>query len=512
MKSLDLAVRAASVLLLAQAAVHASPGAVSASKPEPALLSTNDAAPLSTLTTSTVDGDSLAVSDAEVETASIRGANIGGVFLIEPFIKPSLFDQFLSGSNPADIPVDEWTFSAALGKAEARRQLEEHWDTFVTRDHLESLAENGINWIRIPIGYWAFNVTDDEPYVDGQVPYIERLLEWSRDIGLKVELDLHGAPGSQNGYDNSGRRGTPEWLHSRVNVDRTLDVLSKMTGLAAEWSDVVRGIQILNEPSRWKWEVKDIFGFYNEAYDLVRGLAPDVYFMIHDTFLGPKEWPTLVAPRWTQALMDTHIYQMFDNYMVTMNESAHIDMVATMAEDIVKFDRSSIGVVVGEFSAATHDCTKYINGLGRGSRWEGTLQGVTDKPLCPFANCSCTGDYGSNYTEFSGHYKRFLRNYIDAQLDVYDQELVGWFFWNFRTEGAPEWDYLLGVEQGWIPKFPRTAVPKPEVSSSSSGDDESGSAAQSGASRSRLCLGEWACGAVAVLGTVVAASAALAML
>ncbi|KAJ2248474.1 hypothetical protein GGI13_004646 [Coemansia sp. RSA 455] len=456
MKPPTLVASTTSALLLALA-VLASPPLPASSESKSAL-----AASIQTAAASPAVSDT--EPDSVFDTTPIRGANIGGVFLIEPFIKPSLFDQFLS-RNKADIPVDEWTFTAALGKVEAKRQLEDHWDTFVTRDHLEVMAESGINWIRIPIGYWAFNLTDDEPYVDGQVPYIERVLEWSRDIGLKVELDLHGAPGSQNGYDNSGRRGVPEWLHSRINVDRTLDALAKMTKIAVDWSDVVYGIQILNEPSRWKWEVKDIFAFYNEAYDLVRSIAPDVLFMIHDTFLGPKEWSTLVAPRWTQALMDTHIYQMFDNYMVTMNETAHIDMVAKMAEDITKFDKSNIGVVVGEFSAATHDCTKYINGLGRGSRWEGTLEGIAEHPLCPFATCSCTGDYGSNYTEYSAHYKRFLRSYIDAQLAIYDQELAGWFFWNFRTEGAPEWDYILGVEQGWIPSFPRTAMPKLDESS-----------------------------------------------
>ncbi|KAJ2366833.1 hypothetical protein H4S01_002492 [Coemansia sp. RSA 2610] len=400
------------------------------------------------------DVGSSRLSDIEI----IRGVNLGGVFLIEPFIRPSLFDQFNS-SSPADAPVDEWSFSATLGKEEAKRQLEAHWDTFVTREHLETLADYGINWVRIPIGYWAFNLTDNEPFIDGQIPYIERILGWAQETGLKVELDLHGAPGSQNGYDNSGHRVTPEWLHSRINVDRTLDALSKMTQLAVDWEDVVYGIQILNEPSRWKWPVADILGFYNEAYDLVRGMTNDVYFMIHDTFLGPNEWSTLVSPNWTNALMDTHIYQMFDNYIITLNESAHIDMVATMAENVTRFDRSNIGVVVGEFSAATHDCTKYINGFGRGSRWEGTLEWV-DHPLCPFENCTCTGDYGSDYTQFSDHYKRFLRRYVDAQLSIYDRELAGWFYWNFRTEGAPEWDYLRGVEQGWIPKFPRTAIPK----------------------------------------------------
>ncbi|KAJ2255431.1 glucan exo-1,3-beta-glucosidase [Coemansia sp. RSA 1287] len=435
--------QAVTLALSVLSVAHASPG----------LFSVEESSSTETIEDITEPTGSSRLSDIDI----IRGVNLGGVFLIEPFIRPSLFDQFNS-SIPSDMPVDEWTFTEKLGKEEALRQLEDHWDTFVTKEHLETLAESGINWIRIPIGYWAFNLTDDEPFVNGQVPYIERILGWAQETGLKVELDLHGAPGSQNGYDNSGHRVTPEWLHSRTNVDRTLDAVRKMTQLAVDWEDAVYGIQILNEPSRWKWPVSDILEFYNEAYDIVRSMTNDVYFVIHDTFLGPNEWSTLVSSNWTNALMDTHIYQMFDNYIITLNETAHIDMVATMAENVTRFDRSSIGVVVGEFSAATHDCTKYINGLGRGSRWEGTLEYV-DHPLCPFENCTCTGDYGSDYTEFSDHYKRFLRRYIDSQLSIYDRELAGWFYWNFRTESAPEWDYMLGVEQGWIPKFSRTAIP-----------------------------------------------------
>ena len=34
---------------------------------------------------------------------------------------------------------------------------------------------------------------------------------------LKVLLDLHGAPGSQNGFDNSGKRGPIEWIVENSN-------------------------------------------------------------------------------------------------------------------------------------------------------------------------------------------------------------------------------------------------------------------------------------------------------
>ena len=33
------------------------------------------------------------------------------------------------------------------------------------------------------------------------------MVKWAQEFGLKIMLDIHAAPGSQNGFDNSGRMG-----------------------------------------------------------------------------------------------------------------------------------------------------------------------------------------------------------------------------------------------------------------------------------------------------------------
>ena len=53
--------------------------------------------------------------------------------------------------------------------------------------------------VRIPIGYWAFEVGPGEPYISGQLPYLQNAIGWAANHNLKVIVDLHGAPGSQNG-------------------------------------------------------------------------------------------------------------------------------------------------------------------------------------------------------------------------------------------------------------------------------------------------------------------------
>lgn len=54
--------------------------------------------------------------------------------------------------------------------------------------------------MRLPIGYWAWDVGSGEPFIQGQLPYLRKAVGWAANHGLKLIIDLHGAPGSQNGY------------------------------------------------------------------------------------------------------------------------------------------------------------------------------------------------------------------------------------------------------------------------------------------------------------------------
>jgi len=49
-----------------------------------------------------------------------------------------------------------------------------------------------MNHVRIPIGYWAAAPLDNDPYVQGQIPYLDKAIAWADAAGLKVWIDLHG--------------------------------------------------------------------------------------------------------------------------------------------------------------------------------------------------------------------------------------------------------------------------------------------------------------------------------
>lgn len=47
-----------------------------------------------------------------------------------------------------------------------------------------------LNHVRLPIGYWAFDVSGGEPYHQGQLPYLQKAVTWAGNHGLKVIVDL----------------------------------------------------------------------------------------------------------------------------------------------------------------------------------------------------------------------------------------------------------------------------------------------------------------------------------
>uniref|UniRef100_A0A7S4IWM4 Uncharacterized protein n=1 Tax=Odontella aurita TaxID=265563 RepID=A0A7S4IWM4_9STRA len=89
----------------------------------------------------------------------IRGVNLGGWLVLEPWITPSLFYQFLDGDEE-NVGMDMYTFCEVLGPEEGNKQLKRHWETWVTEELIKELAGSGaVNSLRLPVGDWQY-----EPY------------------------------------------------------------------------------------------------------------------------------------------------------------------------------------------------------------------------------------------------------------------------------------------------------------------------------------------------------------
>ncbi|PPQ95225.1 hypothetical protein CVT26_014916 [Gymnopilus dilepis] len=404
------------------------------------------------------------------ETQKIRGVNIGGWLVLEassptnlptadlnltstsvqPWITPSVFES----TGNTNI-VDEFTLGQLLDPQTAQNILTNHWETWITEDDFAQIAAAGLNHVRIPIGYWSIPLnssstsqsTSTAPYTTGAWPYLLKALSWAQKYNINVILDLHGAPGSQNGYDNSGQRtSNPVWALNPSNVSRTIDTLKF---LAEEVGDQISVLELLNEGagflgSNWASTIRQFFG---TAYGTVRSaVGNDLNIMIGDAFLGVDSWTNfLTGPSGTGVLMDFHEYQIFSDPELDRTDDEHISFACTYMQSLGSFAASNIWTVVGEWSTAVTDCAQWLNGRNVGARWDGTYPGSQ-------AHGSCQGFTGSS-SNFSQDYKTFLRKYWEVQVEV-GENVNGWVYWTWKAENADEWSYQKGLQGGWIPQDP----------------------------------------------------------
>ncbi|KAJ4499707.1 exo-beta-1,3-glucanase [Lentinula lateritia] len=379
----------------------------------------------------------------------VRGVNLGGWLVLEPWITPSLFDN--TGNSAI---VDEYTFCQMQDRATAQSVLEAHWDSWITESDFEAIAAAGLNHVRLPIGYWAFEVGPGEPYISGQLPYLQNAVTWAGNHGLKVIVDLHGAPGSQNGFDNSGQRmDYPTWHSNTTNVARTDAIIKTIADMFKDNPSVVPIIAPLNEPAGF--DGSDVLSvvrqYWRDSYGNIRypygsSQQSNTVVLIHDAFQPLSYWNGFLTTADNNAqgvAMDTHIYQMFSDDGVAMSDDEHIQSACGQKSTLSGFD---LWLIVGEWTPAMTDCATYLNGRGIGSRYDGSYPGST-------AVGSCTGLTGSA-SSFSSSYKTFLRKSWEAQAITFEAAGAGWIQWTWKAENADEWTYQAGLINGWIPQNP----------------------------------------------------------
>jgi glucan 1,3-beta-glucosidase len=432
----------------------------------------------------------------------MRGVNLGGWLVLEPWITPSLFYQFLDRDVPAK---DERTFCKMLGSDEARAQLAAFREAWVTEETFVRLRSIGINTVRLPYGYWLFG--DRPEFCPGvsSVEYIDKAVGWAEKHNLRLVLDLHGVPGSQNGFDNSGDSHKPpfgsdldahDWLLEK-NADIAIDILSRVARRYADSAAVVQ-MGLVNEPIGFALsgfckancpidQIK-LIAYYERAWAAVRANNQHVTPVLDVSFRN-HAWAPLREPGkpWVEAgaVLDSHRYHGWWPRGSAVPQIAHLRRAACDARrDIEEMEAEALPTVIGEWSLAVSDCMTFLNGVGLDAamtspsecgrvpcpetfgklplyvtKRNGTADGVPAParrlPLGshggPDADGMCPVDplsappgplsYDAFYTLFAAY---AIRGYEGSR---------GWTFWNFKSEVAdPRWGFLDMYDAGWLPK------------------------------------------------------------
>lgn len=387
------------------------------------------------------------------------GVNLGGWLVPEPFIAPSLFEPYENDTQPA---VDEYTLSHKYldegGQTNLEKKMRAHYDTFITEQDFADIAGAGLNWIRLPIGFWAIETQNNEPFL-AQVSweYVLKAIKWARKYGLRINLDLHAVPGGQNTYNHSGRLRYMSWLTGVmgiVNAQRTLNYIRTITEFISqpEIRKVVPLFSVLNEPNLGSGIGMDqLKSFYGETYTMMRnitgtgqGNGPMIGF--HDGFQGLDNFNGFLTNS-DRVAYDTHPYVAFTPPFANTYDGAIANVCNNYAANTDKA-MANIGLyLAGEWSLALNDCGLFLNNVGEGTRYEGTFPGSTQR----YGDCN---DW-LNWQGYSDATKDQMKRFALAQMS----SLRNFFFWTWhigfsqRTNNTvnPAWNYKLGLQQGWMP-------------------------------------------------------------
>ena len=214
---------------------------------------------------------------------------------------------------------------------------------------------------------------------------------------------------------------------------------------------MVTGIELLNEPlmSALSGGRGATQSYYLAGFSAVRG-AGQAPVIIHDGFAAPSSWNGFLTGSGSSgAILDHHEYQVFTNALVALTPEQHVSYVSSNAPSWAQGQDKFL--ICGEWTAAMTDCAPAINGWGIGARYDGT-----------YSKKNADGSYSSSthvgscaninfIDQWSAYNKTTTRNYIKAQLDVFNKQIQGYFFWNFKTEASAEWDLFRLIDAGVWP-------------------------------------------------------------
>jgi glucan 1,3-beta-glucosidase len=332
--------------------------------------------------------------------SKLRGVNLGGWLVLEKWMVPTVY----RGSDASD----EYGLCLALGN-QAKARLDEHRETFITAEDFRWIKQCGLNAVRLPVGYWALEAP--KPYVESS-RFIDFALDQAQRNDLKLILDLHGAPGSQNGWDHSGRGGKIGWDKDPSNVEETLRILE---AFAQKYGNhpALFGIELLNEPSN-QIPIEILKDFYQDAYFRIRKhVGPEVSIIFHDSFRAMAWRNFMKMPEYSNVLIDTHLYQTFGEEDHERTAQEQVVFALDRKNILDQMQREELPTFVGEWSLALPNHS---------------LQGLSS-----FQGALVNGAYA------------------DAQLLSFESS-NGWFFWSYKLESDSEWNFRYCVERGWLPE------------------------------------------------------------
>lgn len=186
-----------------------------------------------------IDGTDLVQPDGQ--KLFIRGTNLGN------WLNP---EGYMFGFSRTNSPhMIDLMLRQAVGPDDADEFWQRFKESYITREDIRFIASTGANTIRLPFNYRIFT---DEDYMglkasqDG-FARVDELVEWCREEGLYLILDMHDAPGGQTGDNIDDSYGYPWLFDSEASQQLYCDIWRRIADRYKN-EPVILGYELFNEP------------------------------------------------------------------------------------------------------------------------------------------------------------------------------------------------------------------------------------------------------------------------
>ena len=386
----------------------------------------------------------------------IKGVNLGNWLVLEKWMSPALFD--------GTTAEDEFYLPTQLSKDAYEARIRIHRSEFISERDFAAIARMGLNTVRIPIPYFIYG--DRQPFI-GCLDELDKAFNWAEKYNIRILIDLHTVPLSQNGFDNGGLSGVCKWSQTPDEVDYVVNLLEKLAKRYGRRQGLM-GIQPINEPiTDPLWTAMDVQTrypavdpelakgsapntmeflryFYDRAYDVIKpNLGEGKYVVFHDAF-RLKDWKDfLTQDKFAgNVILDTHQYLMIaEAFGCEQTLDGYVKYIRENYARDIKEVQEYVPVVCGEWCI--------FNSLAVGMDTKGgqsSLNGID------FEGAAAVSD----------EEKKLIYNTIAKEQLAAWENGQGYFYWTYKMlldpaneanwRGWDCWDLAKSIDLGWFPE------------------------------------------------------------
>lgn len=261
-------------------------------------------------------------------------------------------------------------------------------DNYVTLEDFRFLKEIGCNTVRIPFNYKLFTYEDFMGLNDPDEGFrrIDRAVEWARETGLYLILDMHDAPGGQTGDNIDDSYGYPWLLESERSQKMFVSIWKKIAQHYAN-EPVIIGYELCNEP---------VAPYFESALEQLNAALQPLYIKTakairevdnnHIILIGAPQWNTnfKVFDDWTfddKIMYTCHRYggeptpESIKEY-IDFRDKTNLPMyMGEIGHNTWEWQRSfsrimqenNIGYTFWPYKKLTHEC---VNAFAKPENWD----------------------------------------------------------------------------------------------------------------------------------------------